>query len=74
MELVEGVRGGCLGRGPRRPLCAGWGQMQGVVGLQQSATASSGHRAENETGCHEKTPQHPGEGAAAEPEGQRLAE
>lgn len=54
------------------PVCR-WGVGSRSGGLQLSAMASSGHRAENETGQHGETPQHPGQGAATEPEGQQQA-
>lgn len=50
-----------------------WGCQLPKRGPQLPVSASSDHRAEGETGHHRKIPQHPGEGAATEPDGQRQA-
>lgn len=78
MALVEGAGTVPGERASLPPVCglgtdARGGGLQ-RRGLQRSVTASSGHRAEKETGCHETTAQHPGQGAAPGPEGRRPAE
>lgn len=52
----------------------GSGQWTLSGGLQLSVPTTSGCRAENETGDHRKTTQHPGEGTATRPEGQRQTQ